>query len=415
MATRLAYALGTALVLSHAAAAAQDEIVLRAVAHPPSLVYHEEIAARFMEEHPDIRVEYSAPPGDYAELIQETLRASLTDNPVDLGFFGNFTVPTLIERDLAVRLDDFIAAEENWSELGYSDNLMSVSQYDGIQYGVPFSVTLPVVFYNVDLVQQAGGDPENLPTDWEEVIDLAARIDALDGGTAGLFIRMDDTWMFQSLVFSRGGALMSQDGTHVAFDDRAGEWAVETLHQIGARGNMPALTHGQARQLFAAGNLGILVSSGAVAAGLIEGAGGRFDIAATGFPEITEVSRLPGGGNAAVIVSPDPDKHVAIWEYIRFATGPVGQALMARATGYMPVNSIPETVPELLGDFYAENPVHRAGLAERDRTTKWYAFPGPNGIEIDALMTNALLDVIHGRASPEEAMNEMVQSTQALL
>ena len=415
MRTRLAYALGTAIVLLHGAAAAQDQIVLRAVAHPPSLVYHEEIAARFMEEHPDIRIEYSAPPGDYAELIQETLRASLTDNPVDLGFFGNFTVPTLIERGLAAPVDGFIAAEEDWGELGYSDNMMSVSRYDGVQYGVPFSVTLPVVFYNADLVAQAGGDPDDLPTDWDGVIDLAARIDALDDNTAGIFIRMDDTWMFQSLVFSRGGSLMSEDGSAVAFDDETGAWAVETLHRMGTEANMPALTHGQGRQLFAAGNLGVLVSSGAVAAGLLEGAGGRFEIVATGFPGISEVSRLPGGGNTAVIVSPDPDRHAAIWDYIRYATGPVGQTLMAQSTGYMPVNSIPETVPELLGDFYADNPVHRAGLAERDLTTKWYAFPGPNGIEIDEMITNALLDVIHGRRTPEEAMADMVQSTQALL
>ena len=415
MRTRLAYALGTAMLLAHPAAFAQDQIVIRAVAHPPSLVYHQEIAARFMAARPDIRIEYSAPPGDYAELIQETLRASLTDNPVDLGFFGNFTVPTLIERGLAVPLNDVIAAEPDWSTLGYSDNMMSVSAYDGVQYGVPFSITLPVVFYNADLVARAGGDPDTLPTDWDGVIDLAARIDALGANTAGLFIRMDDTWMFQSLVFSQGGTLMSAEDTTVAFDDAVGAWAVDIFHRIGTTANMPALTHGQARQLFAAGNLGILVSSGAVAAGLLDGAGGRFEIMATGFPEVTEASRLPGGGNAAVIVSPDPEEHQAIWDYILFATGPVGQTLMAQATGYMPVNGIPETVPDLLGDFYADNPVHRAGLAERDLTTKWYAFPGPNGIEIDRLLTNALLDVIHGRATPEEAMTTMVDGAQALL
>jgi multiple sugar transport system substrate-binding protein len=402
-------------MLSVSTVHAQDQIVIRTAVVPPELSYHQQIAALYMAKHPNVKIEYSAPPGDYPELLQETLRDNLTNNPIDLGFFGNYTVPALIDRGLAVPVTDFIASEHDWASLGYSDNMMSISEYGRVQYGVPFEITLPVVYYNTTLVKAAGGDVTKLPTDWDGILALAAKISALGPDTAGLFMRMDDTWMFQALLFAQGGSLLSTDGTKIAFDGPEGRNALDLFDKLGKVAHMPALTHGQARQLFAAGHLGILVSSGAIARGLLAGAQGNFDIVAAGFPGIGNKSRLPAGGNAAVIVSPDKSKYPAIWDYVKFATGPEAQTIMAKATGFFPVNNLAVDRPDLLGDFYVQNPVFAAGIAQRNLATKWYSFPGPNGVEIDQSITQTLIDLIQGRVQANEAMHRMVEQANAKL
>ena len=47
---------------------------------------------------------------------------------------------------------------------------------------------------------------------------------------------------------------------------------------------------------------------------------------------------LPAGGNAAVMFTKDPAAQAAAWQYIAFATGPVAQTIMVKATGYMPTS-----------------------------------------------------------------------------
>ena len=44
-------------------------------------------------------------------------------------------------------------------------------------------------FFNADLVEQAGGDPDTFPSTWPEIIELAASIEALDDESSGMHLR----------------------------------------------------------------------------------------------------------------------------------------------------------------------------------------------------------------------------------
>jgi len=69
---------------------------------------------------------------------------------------------------------------------GYPPEVLAFTQIDGVQYALPWPSSTPVMICDADLVEQAGGDPDNMPTAWEHTIALAADIDALgdDGGVA---------------------------------------------------------------------------------------------------------------------------------------------------------------------------------------------------------------------------------------
>jgi multiple sugar transport system substrate-binding protein len=87
------------------------------------------------------------------------------------------------------------------------------------------------------------------------------------------------------------------------------------------------------------------------------------------------VSRRPTSSTLKMFAR-DPAKQRAAWEYVKFATGPVGATLMVKATGYFPANALPAKDPALLGDFYKQSPNHQTAIGQLPMLTAWYAFPG---------------------------------------
>lgn len=403
-------------IASNAVAQQSEPITISVLSGAEQLGLHKEIATAFMAQNPGVRVKFRSPNSGYPDIVQQTLREALTGMSADVGFFGNYTIRPLIENDLAQPLDDLIATEKNWDALGYRPAMMSIAKFNDKVYGIPFQISLPIVFYNANLVKQAGGDPEQFPKTWDGIVDLGAKINALNNGSVGLWIRIsDDTWYWQAMVFGLGGTMLNKDETKVAFGGPEGQRAINVLYRAGRDAKMPELTYAQAQQLFSAGKLGIFAASSSVIEKMTREAKGKFDMRAAPFPELNKDSRLPAGGNSAVVITKDPARRKAAWEYIKFATGPIGQNMMGRATGYMPVNHISLETPELLGDYFKASQPRQVSIGQVDTTTQWYAFPGANGLRIDELIARRLNDVIQQRTTPEKALPAIVTEVQGLL
>ncbi len=97
---------------------------------------------------------------------------------------------------------------------------------DGKQYGMAFNASLPIGYVNADLVNKAGGDPDQMPTELAGVIDLARKIHAADGPSNGIGYSVQvwpDDWLWQAIVMQSGARILDADGTKVGFGDvRAG-------------------------------------------------------------------------------------------------------------------------------------------------------------------------------------------------
>ena len=179
---------------------------------------------------------------------------------------------------------------------------------------------------------------------------------------------------------------------------------------------MRDVSQATALQDFVAGRLGIWAHSTSRLGGVTKQAQGVFPLRTATFPLGAGAdSRLPAGGNVAMMLAKDPAKQKAAWEYIKFATGPVGATIMVKGTGYFPANAIPAKDPKMLGDFYAQNPNHRVAIGQLPSMTAWYAFPGENGLKITDVIKDHLQTVVNGSAKPADALKKMTSDTQALL
>jgi len=375
----------------------------------------DEMGAAFMRAHPAIRVNFRAPEQGYEEILQRNLRDVVTRQLPDVAFHGLNRQRTLAEREIPVDLKPFMQADPAIAAQGYSESLLSLGQVGPAQTGIGFALSTPILYYNVDLLRRAGGNPESLPTTWEQVAALARAIHGEN--VNGMFFDWSITgnWAWQALVFSHGGTMLDAEERRVAFSEAPGQRAIRALRLLVDEGRMPDMRSPAAFSDFFSGRLGISMQSTAQLGRYNREIGGRFPLVCGRFPIPGPNPRLPAGGNVAMMFTRDQAKQRAAWEFIKFATGPIGGTMMVNATGYMPASTIPAEREEMLGRFYRENPNHMVTFRQQDVITGWYAFPGQNALRITDTINDHLQSVVAKRGEPDAVLTRMAADVQALL
>jgi len=417
---RRAFVAGTAATaaLSTTPLRAQAQTEIKVQYSTPDLfkTLHEQIAVEFMKKHPHYKVTFLAPLPAYEEMAQATLRAAVTNTLPDVAYQGLNRQRIFHDRKLAQPLDPFIAADAEFATFGHAPGLLDVGRFGGQQLGIGFSVSMPIIYFNEDLVKKAGGDPATLPSTWDGIFALAQKIKALGGSTQGFHFDWDITgnWMWQALVFANGGTMLTPDEKKVAFAGPAGQAGIATLHRMVSEGTMRDVSQSVSLQDFTSGTMGIWGHSTSRLGGVTKQIGDKFKLRTAPFPTTAD-GRLPLGGNVAMLFAKDPARQKAAWEYIKFATGPVGATLMVQATGYFPSALKATEDPNLLKPYYEKNPNHLVAIRQLPKATGWYAFPGENGLKITDVIKDHLQSVVAQKAKPDEALAKMAAEVQPLL
>ncbi|WP_416797693.1 ABC transporter substrate-binding protein [Ciceribacter azotifigens] len=375
------------------------------------------ISKKFMEENPDIKITFANPSDTYEAGIQTIMRQAGTAEMPDVTFIGLNRLRMVNERDIPVDLGPFMAKDGNMAEQGFSDNILKLAQVNGKQVGLAFATSNPIMYYNADLVRKAGGDPDQPPKTWDEVIALSSKIKALGDGNEGIDFRWQgDDWMFSALLFGAGGKMLNDDETGVAFNGPEGQKAFELVDRMVKEGGLPVFTKQAGEQAFVAGKVGFAFQTTGALRNTIKNVGDKFDLRTGHIPLIDPVNgKLPTGGNAAVMLTRDAAKQDAAWKFIKFAAGPFGASVVVPGTGYVPNNELAAKSPDYLGNFYKEDPLFRAGLEQMPLMQPWYAFPGSNGVKVTQTIVENLSRVVEQSAEPKEALDDAAAEVEGLL
>ncbi|MEU6247774.1 sugar ABC transporter substrate-binding protein [Glycomyces sp. NPDC047010] len=134
---------------------------------------------------------------------------------LDVVFAPNFTTAGAY-LDITDRID----------ALDFADSLapshIDVGTVDGAKYLVPHTLDLSVLFWNKDLYEQAGLDPEAPPATLAEFAEQARAVDALGGDVNGTFFGGNCggcfvfTWW--PSIWASGAEVMNEDGTESLLD-----------------------------------------------------------------------------------------------------------------------------------------------------------------------------------------------------
>ena len=406
---RFAAILGLVLALASPARAQTALTVYHA--WPAHAVWQTQIATQFMARHPDVKITFQAPASDYNEGLISVIRQELTGHPPDVFMAGSQFLRELVARKLVEPLDDVMAGKD-MAALGYTREVLAFTQVDGVQVGLPWTSSTPVMFFNADLVRRAGGDPARLPGTWDETIALAAKINALGGGVMGMYYSAgDDDWMTQNLLATAGLAPLSRDGK-LAFDTPGGREVLATFERFHTQGGQVAVSDTDARQQMFAGKVGMYFNSTAAVRSFEREIGNRFKWGTAPMPVMAPGGGVAAGGMAAVILTKDPAKRRAAFDYLLYGTGPEAQALIVQNTGYMPVN---QGAIAVLKDFYAQHPAFATSAAQIDRAYPWFGWPGRNGPRISQIVLDNMSAIANRKETSDEAAQAMTKEIAAQL
>lgn len=408
-----------ALAASAASAFAQAQTTVT-VQYPLGFIFDKvfaQLKTDFEKANPDIAVKYLPAYKEYEDAAQTALRQAITKQLPDVALQAINLQRLFVDRKIAADLTPFIAKEKDWAGQGFSKSMMALGTFGGRPYGLAFAASTPIIYFNEDLVRKAGGDPDRFPTDWEGIFALSNKIAKLGDGNIGFFHSWAITgnWMWQALVFSHGGRMMSEDEKTIAFDQAPGRKSIELLGRMVREGGMPDLTPEQSRAAFFAGKLGIWTESTSLLRVADDGVAGKFKWRTAPFPVPGPDARLPTGGAASMMFASEPAKQEAAWRFMKFITGPLGATTMVKGTGYMPPNSLPAGDPALLKDYYADKPNYLTSLRQQPYMTAWYAFPGENNLKIIQAIKDRLQTVVDKSTAPDAALAAMASDVGKLL
>jgi multiple sugar transport system substrate-binding protein len=392
-------------------------------AFPAFAKFHEPIAQEFMKRQSDIKIQFRAPAASYDEGHQTMLRQAMTNQLPDVYYSGYHLlaelVRTLVKRKQIIEVGPLLDKEDAaWRKANYSDNVLALGKVDGKTYGLAFNASLPIIYFNEQLVKAAGGDPAKMPDTWDAMIALAAKIKAQGSDVAGIAYNIHDwpdDWLFRSMILQAGGQMLDKSETASAVGGPIGLKVMRNLRRFATECNMPLIDWDQSRQQFIAGKIGIFADTPARLRQVTELIGDKFTLRTTVFPLDDKANGgLPTGGNAAIITTADAGKQRAAWEFLKFVSGPEAQKIVVETTGYMPTN-LRASAPELLGKFYDQNPNFRTVSLEASRARPWQGYPGGNSVRIWRAQRDIINAVMRGTETPEAGLDRIVKESNALM
>lgn len=300
----------------------------------------EGMATTFKKDYPDAEVVFEEIPWANRETKITTALAGGSGPdifyliPDQLTQFANDGIIAPIDEVLPdTDLSDF--TETSLASVTYKDKL----------YGLPILRESQTLFYNLDIVEEIGGDVNNLPTTWEEFEVLAKK--AVD---AGYFARTYDggntlNASLYPLIWQAGGDVVN-DKDEISINNEKSVKAFELINKWFREGYVSpeSIAASGTEQLFLEGKVLAAWNTGAMLAKIAEN-----DVnAAIGTPLKGEVEATYGTTGTFVVANTSKNKEAAAALLVAM-TDADNQRAFNKLTGYIPARVSAQ-------DIFAENP-----------------------------------------------------------
>ena len=204
---------------------------------PVQQAFEEVIIPRFIEENPGSTVSINWTNwGRYNEEMTTAFASGVTP---DVFQGGAVWAPQMARRNWAVALNDFINADEEWNWADFPEGLQADVTIRGTIVAVPYRQDLRTLWYNREMLAEAGFD--EAPTTWDEFLAVAAATTVRDGNVFSVegyhFSDASGNWQrdwqpFLMWLHMADGAFLSEDLTTCTLDQEAAVEALEFLHSL---------------------------------------------------------------------------------------------------------------------------------------------------------------------------------------
>jgi len=374
-----------------------------------------ELVQVFEAKHPGIKIAEKFQPGVYTGLMQQLQVSLAAKRPPAVAQIGYNLTAYAAGQFPHVLLDKYRQSDPAFFK-GIPDNIMTLGNLSGGLHGIPFGVSTPVMFYNPDLFQAAGLNPDQPPQTWAEMLKVGQTIKDKTGKFAVYLQQPNDEWIDQTLIWGNGGRPLSEDGKRVGWDSPQAIEAMQMWQDMATKTKIAAnLTWEEGLQAFLSGHIAMCLTTIGRQDHMRKNASG-FQVRAVPVPRFgSKPLATATGGNVLMIFATDPVQEKAAWEWIKFLLSPEGATIWTKGTGYLPPRAELATDPKYLKPFFDEAPMMKAALQTFPFAKPWVSFPGARGLEITKILIKAREEVLEGKRPAEPILKEASQQANALL
>ena len=380
----------------------------------------DELVKEFNESNNEIEVVARYNPEEYKGLMQNLQAETAAGNApavVQIGWtYLNYFSSNFDYVSPQNIIDEFFPEDSSFITDNFNANILELAQNsDGEQVGMPYSLSTPVLFYNADILKEAGL-PEEGPKTWEEVEEFSSKIKE-STGKYGLYMREGpDSWNQQALLESNGAQIIpEEDGKYKA--SFASEEGVEAYTMYADMVSDQEALHAsweEGFQAFINGEVAMLHTTIAYMATIEDTA--QFDVRAVSSPVWEGKDRVvPAGGCFRAITAQDEEEQKAAWEFEKYLYSVESMAKLTEGTGYVPPRNNVIEAENGLKDFVEKHPMFTAAADQMNGVASWASFPGDAGLEAEQMLIDMRDQILSGTVDIEKEMKETQDSINQIM
>ncbi len=345
----------------------------------------------------------SLTPGNYYETLQKTQADIAAGNGPDIvsvpWAFLDYAVEGLGVKELpSITGDQFATLQGLLSESAWA----LVTRDDKV-YGLPWGLSTPILYYNADLLTQAGVDPAVMFDTWESFAAEGLKVREAMGGKPVLALQFNKDWPAQTIIQSNGGRVLNDDGSFGFTSDEAKQ-ALQTIADLDKQGLYDRGAAAELRPNFLSGNNAVWQASVASLNGIQNEAAFKFGTST--WPKFGDKPVVSStGGSFLAVFTDDEARYAAVTEFLTFCAGDAGYPLWNQ-TGYINISNME------LDRLEGQEPAYQQYETGLIRETNW---PGPRGVEAGSTWDGYCERMWANDISVEEGVTKALEEINAIV
>ncbi len=287
------------------------------------------VIAAYEAEHTDVNINIMQIAGNYSQQIVNL--ASSGELP-DVYMNYDTLVGYLAESNVSLDLTEYLA-QYGIAEGDFYPSIFELGRVNGKVYMLPREYAHVVVYYNKEILQDAGVDTSVIRNGWtwEQFESVAAQLVQKRGAVVtryGADLQLNWPTTVLSYIYGMGGTLFSEDKTRCTIDDPATVAAYQALkskvddgvYTNVFRAGTPTFLNGSVGMYFS-----VRTQANTVNRTLGEG---NWDVVS--FPEMSGAEQYVGSGTTGYSVSSYSEHRDAAIDFLMFMMSEEGMSVMAQ-------------------------------------------------------------------------------------
>lgn len=340
------------------------------------------------------------------------------ENAPDINVGLTSTIPSVMDMGWTVNVEEFMNdGESEVTKDTFYEPLQQACTYEGQMVAVPFSNSIPVLYYNKDMLTEAGFD--KAPETMDELVEYVNALTVKEGGEVTRYGLNMQVKRYQLVEFC-----VSQGEVSFFGDNQGGREAPMTKIVAGEDGTLRTFLEKLQALLDTGGykyvedNINEEFAQGLSAMAIMSSS--RMGTLDELMPDAYMTAFLPKvnaadkggaavGGSCLNIFNRDNDERAkAAWDVVQYCVSPESQYTFSTASGYIPVNVACEELDEMKA-YYEEHPQYQVALEQMKASNPLSQEPlDLTYNEINGIITEIMLEFCQGNLSIDEAVDKIV-------